>query len=87
MPLFMDIHFIGEITLEGTRKAHLANLAVQEKYGVNYLQYWFDEEAVTVYCLMEGPDKESCAAAHREANGIIACQIVLRFRRGMENNQ
>lgn len=76
MPLYMDIHFIGEVNIEDTRKAHLADLAVQEKYGVTYLQYWFNEEAGTVYCLMEGPDKESCAATHREANGITACQIV-----------
>jgi AraC-like DNA-binding protein len=76
MPLFMDIHFVGEISVEDTRKAHLADLAVQEKYGVKYHQYWFNEEAGTVFCLMEGPDKESCAATHREANGFTACQIV-----------
>lgn len=76
MPLFMDIHFVGEVSVEDTRKAHLADLAVQEKYGVKYHQYWFNEKAGTVYCLMEGPDKESCAATHREANGITACQII-----------
>ncbi len=76
MPLYMDIHFVGELSVEDTRKAHLADLAVQEKYGVVYHQYWFNEEAGTVYCLMEGPDKESCAATHREANGFTACQIV-----------
>lgn len=76
MPLFMDIHFIGEVTVEGTQKAHLADLSVQEKYGVSYLQYWINKEAGTVYCLMEGPDKESCEATHREANGITACKIV-----------
>ncbi len=76
MPLFMDIHYIMEITLEETRKAHLADLAVQEKYGVKYHQYWFNEKAGTVYCLMEGPDKESCAATHREANGVTACNII-----------
>ena len=76
MPLFMDIHHVGEVSLEETRKAHLADLAVQEKYGVTYHQYWFNVEAGTIYCLMEGPDKESCAATHREANGITACQIV-----------
>ena len=51
-------------------------MAVQEKYGVKYLQYWFNEKAGTIFCLMEAPDKESCAATHREANGISACQIV-----------
>lgn len=76
MPLFMDIHLVGEISVEDTRKAHLADLAVQEKYGVKYHQYWFNEKAGTVYCLMEGPDKESCEATHREANGITACQII-----------
>ncbi|MBS0000232.1 MAG: DUF4242 domain-containing protein [Cyclobacteriaceae bacterium] len=76
MPLYMDIHFVGEISVEDTRKAHLADLAVQKKYGVTYHQYWFNEEMGTVYCLMEGPDKESCAATHREANGFTACQIV-----------
>lgn len=75
MPLYMDIHFIGEVSVEDTREAHLKDLSVQEKYGVKYHQYWFNEEASTVYCLMEGPDKESCAATHREANGITACQI------------
>ena len=76
MPLYMDIHFVNEVSVEDTRKAHLADLAVQEKYGVKYLQYWFNEKAGTIFCLMEAPDKESCAATHREANGISACQIV-----------
>lgn len=76
MPLYMDIHFVGEVSIEEIRKAHLADLAIQEKYGVKYHQYWFNEAAGTVYWLMEGPDKESCAATHREANGFTACQIV-----------
>lgn len=39
-------------------------------------QYWVNEKAGTAYCLMEAPDKESCAATHLEANGFKACQIV-----------
>lgn len=77
MPLYMDIHLLGEgFTLDDARKAHLRDLAVQEKYGVIYHQYWVNEKAGTAYCLMEGPDKESCTATHREANGFAACQIV-----------
>src|SRR5690606_41325402 len=76
MPFFMDIHLVGNVSIEDTRKAHLRDLAVQEKYGVTYHQYWFNEEAGTVYCLMEGPDKASCEATHREANGLTACQLV-----------
>ena len=76
MPFFMDIHLVGKISVEDTRRAHLKDLSVQENYGVIYHQYWFNEEAGTVYCLMEGPDKEACAATHLEANGFTACQIV-----------
>ena len=76
MPLFMDIHFVGKVSVEDTRLAHLKDLAVQEKYGVTYHQYWFNKEAGTVYFIMEGPDKESCAATHREAHGFEACQII-----------
>ena len=76
MPFYMDIHLVGNVSIEDTRKAHLKDLAVQEKYGVIYHQYWFNEEAGTVYCLMEGPDKASCEATHREANGLTACQLV-----------
>jgi len=77
MPLYMDVHLIGEgFTLEEARQAHLRDIAVQEKYDVIYHQYWVNEKAGTAYCLMEGPDKESCAATHREANGFTACQII-----------
>lgn len=77
MPLYMDIHILDDVfTMEDARKAHLRDVAVQEKYGVISHQYWVNEKAGTAYCLMEGPDKESCIATHREANGFEACQIV-----------
>jgi AraC-like DNA-binding protein len=76
MPLYMDYHITPGVTLEDAKKAHLQDLAVQTKYQVKYHQFWVNEDAGMVFCLMEGPDKESCAATHREANGIQACNIV-----------
>jgi hypothetical protein len=39
MPLYMDIHLLGEgFTIEDARKAHLRDIAVQEKYGVKALK-------------------------------------------------
>lgn len=75
MPLFMDFHIIPDVTIEDVKLAHIADKAVQRKYGVKYHQFWVNEEAGTVFCLMEGPDKESCEATHREAHGNIACKI------------
>lgn len=76
MPLFMDYHHHPGITLDGAKKAHLGNLAVQAKYNVKYRQFWVNEEAEMVFCLMEGPDKESCEAIQREINDLAACNII-----------
>lgn len=76
MPLFMDFHKIPGITIEEVKNAHIADLSVQDKYGVTYKQFWVNEDAGTVFCLMQGPDKEHCEAVHREAHGDIACAIV-----------
>ena len=70
MPLFMDLHKADDYdvkpTVEEIKRNHIADLAVQHKYGVKFLQYWINEEPGLVFCLMEGPDKESCAAVHRD---------------------
>eukprot|EP01156_Anaeramoeba_ignava_P004134 Anaeramoba_ignava/a227352_7.p2 GENE.a227352_7~~a227352_7.p2 ORF type:complete len:188 (-),score=3.93 a227352_7:72-635(-) len=76
MPLFMDYHIAPGITIDEAKKAHMQDLAVQEKYHVKYHQFWVNEEAGMVFCLMEGPDMESCVATHREANDIDVCNII-----------
>ena len=76
MPLFMDVHKGAEFTLEDVRRNHMADLAVQSKYGVRYVQYWVNDEAGMVFCLMEGPNKEACEKVHQEAHGDIACNVI-----------
>jgi len=80
MPLFMDLHKASDYevkpTIEEIKRNHIADLKTQEKYGVKFIQYWVNEEAGLVFCLMEGPDKESCIATHQEAHGNIACNVI-----------
>lgn len=76
MPLFMDFHIVSDITIEEVKKAHIADKSVQEKYGVKYHQFWINQEAGTIFCLIEAPDIESCEKVHQEAHGNIACKIV-----------
>jgi hypothetical protein len=52
--------------------AHEADLRVQAQYGVTYQQYWVDEEAGKVFCLVEARDRESASRVHREALGLVA---------------
>ena len=77
MPLFMDIHeHIDGLTADAVAGAHQADLNTQEKHGVKYLQYWFDEKTGTVFCLVEAPNKEAAIAVHREAHGLVADRLI-----------
>lgn len=76
MPLFMDYHIISDIDIDVVKQGHVADKSVQDKYGVRYIQFWVNQEAGTLFCLIEAPDKESCERVHQEAHGNIACQIV-----------
>src|SRR5213082_2561733 len=76
MPLYMDIHELGEVTAEDVAKAHVADLEAQEKYGVNYLKYWVNENRGKVFCLVEAPNAEAAHSCHREAHGLVARKII-----------
>ncbi|HYE55993.1 MAG TPA: nickel-binding protein [Chitinophagaceae bacterium] len=80
MPLYMDLHQASDYpmkpTMDDIKRNHIADLNVQHKYGVRFLQYWINEEAGLVFCLMEAPNKEACAAVHREAHGDMPCNVI-----------
>jgi len=77
MPLYMDIHkHIDGLTADAVAHAHEADLNTQEKYGVKYLRYWFEEATGTVLCLVEAPNKEAANAVHREAHGLVADELI-----------
>jgi hypothetical protein len=77
MPLFLDIHeHVEGLTAEAVSGAHAADLKTQNKYGVEYLKYWFDESTGKVFCLVQAPSKEDAIAVHREAHGLVADEII-----------
>ncbi len=77
MPLYMDAHKgVEGLTAEAVAGAHQKDLEVQEKHGVKYLRYWFNEDEGTIFCLVEAPSKEAAEAVHREAHGLVADEII-----------
>jgi hypothetical protein len=77
MPLYLDVHNkIEALTEEVAADAHRRDLEIQQKHGVKYLRYWFDEGTGKVFCLVEAPSKEAAAAVHREAHGMVADEII-----------
>ncbi len=76
MALFMDVHNLeGGVTVGDVAGAHAADLATQEKYGVNYLRYWVNEEQGKIFCLVEADSAEDANTVHREAHGLVADDI------------
>ena len=75
MPLYMDFHKFESVTIEAVKTAHIADIGVQDQYGVNYHQFWVNEEEGSVFCLVEGPDKETCEKVHQIAHGNVACAL------------
>ena len=77
MSLFMDVHqtLPEGATAADVADAHRADMATQDKYGVQYLRYWVNEEAGKVFCLVEAPDAEAANTVHREAHGLVADEI------------
>jgi hypothetical protein len=77
MPLFMDVHTsVPEgTTAADVADAHAADVEIQERYGVQYLNYWADADGGRIFCLVEAPDADAARTVHREAHGLVADEI------------
>lgn len=76
MPLYMDVHTIeGGVSTADVAEAHLKDLETQDRFGVNYLRYWVDEDAGKIFCLVEASNAEAANTVHREAHGLVADEI------------
>ncbi len=77
MPLFLDIHnFVEGLTTDAVEAAHEMDINTQDKYGVQYLEYWYDEGSGKIFCLIDAPSKEAAIAVHRESHGLLADEII-----------
>ncbi|MEX2458164.1 MAG: DUF4242 domain-containing protein [Actinomycetota bacterium] len=76
MPLFMDVHNMeGGVSAGDVAQAHAADVKTQGQYGVDYKQYWVDEQAGKIFCLVDAPDSDTAVKVHREAHGLVADEI------------
>jgi class 3 adenylate cyclase len=94
MPLYMDRHEFAKVTAEDIAAAHLQDLAVQAQFGVQFLNYWFDDVRQHAFCLAEGPSSAAVEAAHGASHGLIPYQVievdpdaVMRFMGGMASHK
>jgi class 3 adenylate cyclase len=76
MPMYMDIHEAPGATAEAVANAHMADVAIQARYGVTYHKYWLNESQGKIFCLCTAPSPEAAAIVHREAHGLLAQKII-----------
>ena len=76
MPVYMDRHYIEGATRHAVADAHQKDLALQDKYHVKFLTYWFDEMRCTAFCLIEAPNRETIERAHNEAHGSVPNEVL-----------
>ena len=76
MPIFMDRHDMRGAKAEDVAEAHRRDLEMQDKYGVKYMTYWYDEARGSGFCLVEAPDAATAEHVHREAHGEIPSEII-----------
>jgi len=76
MPYYMDRHELSGVTAADVAAVHLKDLAVQDRYGVKFVNYWFDYELQHTFCLARAPNEEAVEAVHRESHGMIPRQII-----------
>ncbi|HEY6319686.1 MAG TPA: nickel-binding protein [Acidimicrobiia bacterium] len=74
--MFMDRHDAVTATAEQLADAHSLDLEAEKRYGVHYHTYWFDPDRRSVFCLVEGPDKDAVEAVHRDSHGLVADALV-----------
>ena len=72
----MDRHDLRGATAEQVAEAHRRDVDVQDRHGVKYLAYWFDELNGSAFCLVHAPDPATAERVHREAHGEIANAII-----------
>ena len=53
----------------------MADLRTQGKYGVKYINYWFDQKAGRIFCLIDATNAEAANRVHREAHGLVADEV------------
>jgi class 3 adenylate cyclase len=76
MPLFMDCHDVPGVTAEQVAQAHLADLDMGAKLGVQFFAYWFDADQGEAFCLAKAPTGDSLTAVHQATHGLIPNEII-----------
>lgn len=76
MPLFMDRHDVPGATAQDVADAHVSDLEVADRFGVEFFSYWFDSDDGAVFCFARAPSPAAMEEVHSESHGLIPAEII-----------
>ena len=76
MPMFIDIHDVPGASADDIAKAHMLDVQIQDKHGVNYFKYWVNQKHGKVFCLCTAPNADAANAVHLEAHARTANRLL-----------
>jgi len=76
VPIYMDRHDLRGLKANDVAEAHRRDVDIQDRHGVKYMAYWFDENNGAAFCLVHAPDPATAELVHREAHGEIPNAII-----------
>jgi len=76
MPLFMDRHEVPDASAQDVADAHVRDLAIAGRFGVEFFSYWFDPTDGEVFCFARAPSASAVEKVHGESHGLIPAEII-----------
>jgi class 3 adenylate cyclase len=76
MAIFMDRHDLTGLSAQDLANAHQMDLDIQDRYGVRFMTYWFDDDRKTGFCLIDAPDAEMAKRVHADSHGNLAEDVI-----------
>jgi class 3 adenylate cyclase len=80
----MDRHDFSGLTAVDAANMHLKDLEVQGQFGVQFLNYWFDYDRQTAFCLAKAPSGDAVEAVHRQSHGSVPGHVIEVDQRAVE---
>ena len=72
----MDRHEFSGLTAVDAANMHLKDMALQDRYGVQLLTYWFDYDRQTAFCLAKAATGDAVRALHAASHGAVPNQVI-----------
>jgi AraC-like DNA-binding protein len=76
MPIYLDYHFVPNVTAQDVAEAHALDVLLEKEYGCKCLTYWFDELRSNAFCLIDAPDEKHVMGLHSRSHGLLPNKII-----------